>query len=355
MYGGLFGDLPAARGGGGGGKKDDDKDDKDKKKNNETTKAGTNTPKNPMAMMTMFAPQSMRKKAKTTTITTANSSSSQIAKAVGNAGTSVAFVPTTVKRKRPNRFSKLPPAMPPALPPAALPPAPAMPPTVAPAFSALPPSLSETTPTLPSVLPASGLPEAKQSVAETSSTLPSISSKSATSDTVPQVAPKTFLPTMLSTEETIVDSSSGPVDIHDTGGQAKANLGTEDSHESTLLSNVPFASHHHDAVVATEITDPYDPYVPNDLLQYWDRQSLAKERAQMEREAREALEQQRLLRQRLEMERDELQKKGDFAQILQQQDWGGMGRGRGRGRGRGVSNIPAWLMEKQRQEQLTGP
>ena len=42
-----------------------------------------------------------------------------------------------------------------------------------------------------------------------------------------------------------------------------------------------------------EITDPYDPYVPNDLLQYWDRQALAKERAALERETKEALEKRR--------------------------------------------------------------
>ena len=109
----------------------------------------------------------------------------------------------------------------------------------------------------------------------------------------------------------------------------------------------------------TEITDPYDPYVPNDLAQYWDRQALAKQRHELEREAREAFERQQALRLQLEKEREESQKRGDYQAIIQkqqeqlqqQQQLKAMGRGRGRGRGRGVSNLPAWLVEKQRKEQ----
>lgn len=109
---------------------------------------------------------------------------------------------------------------------------------------------------------------------------------------------------------------------------------------------------HHDE--AAEITDPYDPRVPNDLLQYWDRQRLAQEREALEKETREALENQKRLRQRLEKEREELQLTGDYTKILEASSnevvavasSGGMGRGRGRG----VSNLPAWLVEKQQKE-----
>jgi hypothetical protein len=113
-------------------------------------------------------------------------------------------------------------------------------------------------------------------------------------------------------------------------------------------------------VAADEVTDPYDPYVPNDLLQYWDRQALAKERAALEKDTRAALESQRLLRLQLEQEREELQRKGDYQKLQQhqqqhqQQNQQGSGRGRGQGRGRGVSNLPAWLVEKQRKEREEG-
>ncbi len=90
-----------------------------------------------------------------------------------------------------------------------------------------------------------------------------------------------------------------------------------------------------------EITDPYDPYVPNDLLQYWDRQALIKEQQQLEQETRQALEHQKILREQLEHERQELQKQGNLVQLA-----GGLGRGRGRG----VSNLPAWLVAKQQEE-----
>ena len=101
---------------------------------------------------------------------------------------------------------------------------------------------------------------------------------------------------------------------------------------------------------------PYDPSVPNDLLQYWERKALADQRKDLEREAREAMEQQEAIRKQLDKEREKLLEKGDYEQIIQQQErkgiaLGGAGQGRGRGRGRGVSNLPAWLLEKQRKEQ----
>jgi hypothetical protein len=132
---------------------------------------------------------------------------------------------------------------------------------------------------------------------------------------------------------------------------------------------------------AIEITDPYDPFMPNDLLQYWEMQAATEERERIEQETREALENQRLLRERLERERQELLKQqqqqqhrnhdqasGDSGASVVVVGRGGadapavvessydsirmemMGRGRGGGRGRGVSNLPAWLIEQQRRE-----
>jgi hypothetical protein len=71
--------------------------------------------------------------------------------------------------------------------------------------------------------------------------------------------------------------------------------------------------------------DPYDPLVPNDLLEYWEHQA-----------ARRAWEAQQERRRKIERELQQLEPVQKIAS-------------RGRGRG-GVSNLPAWLVERQRQE-----
>mmetsp|Transcript_771 Transcript_771/g.1782 ORF Transcript_771/g.1782 Transcript_771/m.1782 type:complete len:372 (+) Transcript_771:323-1438(+) len=148
--------------------------------------------------------------------------------------------------------------------------------------------------------------------------------------------------------------------------------------------------HHNDARVGAqreekkdleeEIMDPYDPYVPNDLLQYWEHQAAKLERIELQRQAEEARKTQQLIRERLEQERQKHQHPISSTQaattVLSAARFtattaggrnflietegnvscddgaglGGLGRGRGRGRGRGVSNLPAWLVEKQRKE-----
>lgn len=99
------------------------------------------------------------------------------------------------------------------------------------------------------------------------------------------------------------------------------------------------------------VTDPYDPLVPNDLLQYWERQAAVQERQEIEREARETFEQQQHLQKQLEYERKELEKTGDIDRIVEHRQRNAVP---ARGRGRGVSNLPAWLVEKQKLESLLG-
>lgn len=93
------------------------------------------------------------------------------------------------------------------------------------------------------------------------------------------------------------------------------------------------------------VVDAYDPHVPNDLLAYWDRKAMEKERIELEREAKETLQRQDQLRWQLEQERESLLKSGNIEQIVQHRQQTSMGRGRGRG----VSNLPAWLVQKQRE------
>lgn len=95
------------------------------------------------------------------------------------------------------------------------------------------------------------------------------------------------------------------------------------------------------------VTDFYDPLVPNDLLAYWERKAAEKQRLELERSARETLERQKLLREQLEQERQAVEATGDVKQIVQHRVERSMAGGAGRGRGRGVSNLPAWLVQKQ--------
>ena len=84
--------------------------------------------------------------------------------------------------------------------------------------------------------------------------------------------------------------------------------------------------------------DPYDPMVPNDLLEYWERKAVAAERERLEREKLEQLQQQDALRRQLDMERRALEQEGNADKLAEHV--------RQRGRGRGVSNLPAWLVAK---------
>lgn len=94
------------------------------------------------------------------------------------------------------------------------------------------------------------------------------------------------------------------------------------------------------------VKDPYDPLVPNDLLQYWEQKAAMLERVELEREAKETMETQMRIQQTLERERQELEKKGDIDKLVEHRQKHALPVGRGRGRG--VSNLPAWYVEKQK-------
>eukprot|EP00536_Pseudo-nitzschia_multiseries_P018677 jgi/Psemu1/70621/estExt_Genemark1.C_28890004 len=129
------------------------------------------------------------------------------------------------------------------------------------------------------------------------------------------------------------------VDIHGTGATANATTAPSSAFVVAPEPHPCDESEPEESV----ITDPYDPYVPNDLLDHWERLAAKKQRENLERETREALEQQKAMRKRLAEERSEL---------LQTATSGGTvlttGAAAGRGRGRGLSNLPAWLVEQQR-------
>jgi hypothetical protein len=177
------------------------------------------------------------------------------------------------------------------------------------------------------------------------------------------------------------------VDIHGTGDAVTtskdSNKDTSDSHTAATDTSVPpRTSQHYDTdeddndgpSVEEKITDPYDPYVPNDLLEYWETLAAKKHREKLEQETRDALDRQKLVRKQLEEDRerallnkDAMPPAGRGRGVTNMPAWmaerqrqgdslgtGGAAQPAGRGRGRGVSNLPAWLVEKQRKEATNG-
>jgi hypothetical protein len=348
MYGGLFGDLPAAKKGGTststssaqGINKEERKDlsqndNVNRKEDDQSNNLSSN----------WLAPVG-RKKIKTndnesSTIKTqqqqqSSGNSNSILQTVGRAGTSMAFVPTAaLKRKKPttsyNRFTK---------------------PLETPKDVAVPLSTTESS-----------------DVVAKDERLASPERNPQSENSNIEAADASFLQhEMTVTTTTVVRSSfkqpsqtSQVVNIH-----GDTNF-SNPQHEHNLDTTQQQLQHHHmsqhfqhleegDVVDNEEITDPYDPYFPNDLLQYWERQAATEERARLEQEAKEALERQRLLREELNREQEHQPISGsvltgvvggDHTLLSSHVIMSGMGRGRGRG---GVSNLPAWLVEKQRQE-----
>jgi hypothetical protein len=378
MYGGLFGDLPAAKnpssalsndnkeetnGAAQNNGADSDGGGKSKSVSQSTTEgvviAGTQLKQSSMAASSVvpnsgfppLRPSSLpgggRKKAKLDG--GISSSSHHFLQTVGKAGTSMAFVPTAaLRRSKPDPNSK-PPA------------------------NQGPFKEVET--------PAIGSATDISRTASSSNVFPASDMGDITTTILRKKPPSSSTMNPPAAEAVNIHGGSDEQDIKDSSTEERDQQ--EDIDTQMNGASFPDQSQQqhqhtpHPTKAVAEITDPYDPYIPNDLLQYWERQALAQERERLERETREALEKQRLLRERLEKERQELQRSGNYQELIHRQtntgggdvgpagvetpgnafDEGGMGRGRGRGRGRGISNLPAWLVEKQRlqeQERLGG-
>lgn len=89
----------------------------------------------------------------------------------------------------------------------------------------------------------------------------------------------------------------------------------------------------------THRSDRYDPFLPNDLLEYWERKAVeetwrAQEAEHMRRRMQETAEQIR-----------HAQETEHMRQLSSDPP---------RGRGRGLSNLPAWMVEHQRRQEVLG-
>eukprot|EP00557_Chaetoceros_sp_GSL56_P002948 CAMPEP_0176487448 /NCGR_PEP_ID=MMETSP0200_2-20121128/6137_1 /TAXON_ID=947934 /ORGANISM="Chaetoceros sp., Strain GSL56" /LENGTH=287 /DNA_ID=CAMNT_0017884277 /DNA_START=64 /DNA_END=927 /DNA_ORIENTATION=- len=100
--------------------------------------------------------------------------------------------------------------------------------------------------------------------------------------------------------------------------------------------------------------DMYHPMMPNDYLAYRQRKENELLQANLEKQAQKTLEMQRKLREQIEEERRKALDSGDAKKIIESRLTtpveNTMISGIGRGRGRGLSNLPAWLVKKQQEE-----
>lgn len=100
--------------------------------------------------------------------------------------------------------------------------------------------------------------------------------------------------------------------------------------------------------------DMYDPMMPNDYLAYKQRKHNESMQKTLQEQAEKTREMQKKLREQIDMEWKKNLASGDLDKIVES-DGLGRGLGRGRGRGRGVSNLPAWLIKKQQEQGRSVP
>lgn len=278
MYGGLFGDLPAAKNETDGDSAAERSNKSDKQETTVQTEEDDGQQKKQIRVVE--EPKAIK--------------SSSVLQSLGAAGTSMAFVPSHLKRKRNNtnvNATKKP----------------------APVF-------------VKSTAAATPQPN-------------TTSSSVGSSSSVINVAAATDLASWKEETQPIQQEKH----FHDPHAANPTESSTPGSFSSTTAVEPEALRRLHDSV-----TDPYDPLVPNDLLQYWERQAAIQERRELEREAKEAMEAQVRMREQLEVERKELEASGDVDKIVEHQHRTQMAAGRGRGRG--ISNLPKWLVDKQRKE-----
>ncbi|KAL3780175.1 hypothetical protein HJC23_013983 [Cyclotella cryptica] len=150
-----------------------------------------------------------------------------------------------------------------------------------------------------------------------------------------------------------VDESNNSRDINN--DSANENTGDDDSNNSEpYLENEPPSLRQLHDLAKTSLT-PYNPHTPNDYLAYRERRKTAAVRKDMQAAALAKLEAHDRLRKKVEEERRRIELSGDVDKIVESRLGGVVGEagaGRGRGRGRGMSNLPAWLVKKQQEKEL---
>ena len=101
------------------------------------------------------------------------------------------------------------------------------------------------------------------------------------------------------------------------------------------------------------VTDPYDPFCPNDYLEFCEEKRREIERKELEKATREALQQQQIIREQIVEERRKMIEIGDYQSVVssvRNRENNSISDPEHIGRGRGVRNLPAWLVNKQQQD-----
>jgi len=340
MYGGLFGDLPAAKGEkrstsqkeeeGKGNTQQKTSTKESSTKTQNTTSTTTSNEKhessNTVVGKGFLIPNSTTKKIKA-----GGGGGPTLTQSIGTAGTTMAFIPTTIKRKKQTPHPSSSKSMSNVKKPAV-----STNTTATPTMAATTTTTTTTTTTI-AVQKEQDQHQGPIRVVDIHAPQHSIPSTSSLEDQASknhgEISPESNLPHHPAPRE---DNKNNKYNYNDEKMEDENDYQYQDDDDDEEEE---------------PITDPYDPYVPNDLLQYWDREAKKEEQWHLEQEAQRALEQQRVLRKRLEEERQELLS-------LQQQPSGQGEYGRGfasrletTGRGRGLSNLPAWYVAQQQQQQ----
>ncbi len=97
----------------------------------------------------------------------------------------------------------------------------------------------------------------------------------------------------------------------------------------------------------------YNPNEPNDYLTYRKNKKNEVMQKDLERQVQKTLELQQQLRSHIEEERKKILESGDVNKIIEtsSNNMNINSMGRGGGRGRGMNNIPAWLAQKQKEQE----
>jgi hypothetical protein len=284
MYGGLFGDLPAAK--------------NSKEKDDQPPSSSQSTSRNSERHLSAADHQPAVPTANVR-VAVAPSEKAAILKHVGASGTSVAFVPTATlrrggpKRPPPSDATRIRPRKPPSVP------------------TGVGSSDSQT-------------PDASETRNQ-----PSSASTNDVTSLKPAILKETVVKTSSRRTDAIRVTESIP---HIVGDAADEDSYDEEERQRQRLHE--------------RVEDAYDPLVPNDLQQYLEVRALQEERERMERQRQLAIEQQERLRHELQQQRQEsIRSTGnDGQQMYGSQEPLAAGRGSGRG---GLSNLPAWMQKKQ--------
>jgi hypothetical protein len=129
--------------------------------------------------------------------------------------------------------------------------------------------------------------------------------------------------------------------LHDNTTQEPSDT---DEPEPYLENEPPSLRALHEA--AKQDPHPYNPHTPNDYLAYRERKKTEAIKQDMQAAALAKIQAHEALRAKIQEERAKIEAEGDIEKIVASR-----GGGMGRGRGRGLSNLPAWLIQKQQQEE----